>query len=283
MRFTEIIDSAFSLYRRHFQLFFWLCTLMFCCDILSMIAFKFLVEGWIVEQIVYIIGSLLTALMFGPMVILASEIYLGHQTTLRQVIQRFLKRVDVYFGCSIIYIVLPVILSLFTESISKFSNGLAAIRFVVSLSGPLITIYLLISWIFYGPVLMIENTTVKGAFSRSRYIVQGKWWSVFWVVIKLLFLMVAILLIFTISFYLLLIMLGLFQIETSFRDVIEQQIRLLIDSDHMPTSLTDWVITVFTTAIGAWMAPIYIISITILYYNRRSQNEGIDKEGDTKL
>ena len=260
MRFTEILDSAFSLYRRHFWLFFWLCTFYFVCEILILIASEFHGNRWIAYFIDPILDSLLTTLMCGLMIIPASEIYLGQQITLRQVIQRYFERVVAYLGCSIIYVLFPNLPDLFPE--------------VVWIIGYPIIIYLLISWIFYGPVLMIENTTAMEAFSRSRDLVHGKWWSVFWNIIKLIFFMLSISLIITISFYMLMHMLGFSQVGTTTWDVITQHLRLLFDLDHTSKSVTDWIIIIFAYAIDVWLTPIYAISITILYFNQRSQKRG---------
>ena len=282
MRFTEILDSAFSLYRRHFRLFFWLCTLSFVCEILILIASEFHGNGWIAYFIDPILDSLLTALMCGLMIILASEIYLGQQITLRQVIQRYFERVVAYLGCSIIYVLFPYLPDLFPESETVTSTGLTLIMLVVWIIGYPIIIYLLICWIFYGPVLMIENTTAMKAFGRSRYLVHSKWWSVFWNIIKLLFFMLSISFIITISFSMLMHILGFSQIGTTTWDVITQHLRLLFDLDHTSKSVTDWIITIFAYAIDVWLTPIYAISITILYFNQRSQKEDFDNEGEAK-
>ena len=73
-------------------------------------------------------------------------------------------------------------------------------------------------------------------------------------------------------------LLGFFQVETSLRDVIEQRLPLLIDPDHTPTSIVEWMITIFNIAISAWMTPIYAISITILYYEHHSNKENLHIE-----
>ena len=274
MRFTEILDGAFSLYRRHFRLFFWLCTFYFVCETLRMIVSEFLVNEWIAFFIDDILYFLLMTLMCGLVIIPASEIYLGQQITLRQVIQRYFERVVAYFGCSIIYVVIWCLPDLISDSGTVTSVGSALFMLVVLIIGIPFIIYLLISWIFYGPVLMIENTTAMRAFGKSGYLIEGKWWRVCWNVIKLLFFMLSISLIITISFVILFQFLGFFQSETSFRDVIEQRLRLLIDPDHTPTSVADWITTIFYTAIEVWLTPIYAISITILYYDLRSQKSG---------
>ena len=163
---------------------------------------------------------------------------------------------------------------LISDSGTVTSVGSALFMLVVLIIGIPFIFYLLISWIFYGPVLMIENTTAKRAFGKSGYLVEGKWWRVCWNVIKLLFFMLSISFIITISFVTLLQLLGFFQSEMSFRDVIEQRLRLLIDPDHTLTSVADWITTIFYTAIEVWLTPIYAISITILYYDLRSQKSG---------
>ena len=136
-----------------------------------------------------------------------------------------------------------------------------------------IVLYLFIYWFFYPHVLMIENTNAMNAFRRSRYLVHGMWWRVFWHVILLGLLLGAIVFIITNSFVLLLHMFGVIQLETSFWDLIQHQLRLLFTSEYTPTSVTDWMSTIFSTVIEAWITPIYAISITILYFNLRSQKE----------
>ena len=271
MRFTEILDSAFSLYRRHYRLFFWLNILNFVCSILLIIVFEFPDNKRIPDFFDRIISSLSFTLICGLMIIMASEIYLGQQITFKQMIQRYLKQFVAYFGCSIIYVLLPILPDLFPDSDTVTSTGLTIIMIVVWIIGYPIIFYLLICWIFYGPVLLIENKTIIEVFRRSRYLVYGKWWRVFWNVIKLLFFMLSINLIITISFVILLQMFGFFESEMSFRDVINQQLRLLFVPDHTPTSVADWIITIFDTAIDVWLTPIYAISITILYFDHCSQ------------
>ncbi|RKU27351.1 hypothetical protein C6497_11415 [Candidatus Poribacteria bacterium] len=280
MHFTEIVDTAFSLYRRHFRIFFWLTTFYFVFDILIVIGFHFIGNGKVFDLMEQITNSLLYTLMCGLMIILASEIYLSQQITLRQVIQRFLERIYPYLCCSIIYVVTLHLPQLLPESETVTSIGLTSISLILIIlvvyifSGPII-FYLIINWIFYGPVLMIENTTAMHAFSRSRYLIHGMWWRTFWKVFQLLIFMLVIYFIILLSFVILLQLLGFFQSETSFWEVIQKQLRLLITSEYTPTSVTDWITTIFSTAINAWITPIYAISITILYFNHRSQKENI--------
>ena len=236
---------------------------------LSYIVFEFPDNRRIPVLLDEIISFLPFTLICGLMIILASEIYLNQQITYKQMIQLYLKRLVAYLSCSIIYVVFPFLPELFPESGTVTSTGLTVIMLVVRIIGYPIIFYLLICWLFYGPLLMIENTTAMEAFVRSRHLVRGKWWRVFWNIIKLLFITLSINFIITISFVILLQMLGFFESVMSFREVIEQKLRLLIVPDYTPTSVADWMVTIFDTVIGVWLSPIYAISITILYYEHR--------------
>ena len=268
LRFTEILDGAMSLYRQHFRLFFGVSALYFVCDTLIQVAFAYLEKVWAADFLYGVVNSLFSTLAIGVMIIPAAGIYLGRQITFWQVIRRYLDRLLPYFVCSVIYIVISDYPMYLPESKTRWP---AVIHLAAIFIGYPVVIYFLIAWILYGPVLMGEQTTAMEAFGRSRSLVRGSWWRVCGVGVSLFILVLAIIFIFTISFTMLLRLLGLFQADTPIYDFIEQELtQMLTPNQTPPISVVGWVILIFSVGISAWVTPIYAIGITRLYFNKKT-------------
>ena len=275
LRFTEILDGAFSLYRQHFRLFFGLSTLYWVCDTLREIACVYLPKGGAVYFLYHIGNSLFLALAYGLLIIPASELYCGQQITFRQVTHRYFDRLIPYLGYSVIYVMFVNTAELLEAVKTVLPSRTPFLLIVVEYA---VVIYFLVVWILYGPVLMVETKGNK-AFTRSRSLIRGSWWRVFGVSIGLLILMEAIILIFMISLHILLMIFGLLPIEDLTWKSILQYFHEA-PMPQIPTSVVGWIWMILDLCIYAWVTPIYAIGITLLYFSIRSEKETHKSEAD---
>ncbi len=273
--FTEIIDTAFSHLLKHFKLFSGLCLIYVVCDSLNLLFFSLFVEESADSVFYDIINSLLLTLACGFFIIPVSEIHLGRQLTILGVLQRYKDRFFAYLACSILFLFLNSAYMLLPVISSQFGRP----PFILLLLGILFFIYLIISWLLYGPAFWFENTMSMEALGRSRALVKQKWWYVCGVFLGVLTLNSAILFVLSVSFALILILFGLS--ETGFLDVTLRDLFLFVTKDGSPISLYDWLMSFYNIVISALVTVVYSNVITLLYFNLRIQKEAFDIEART--
>lgn len=281
MRLTDILDTAFSLYRRHFELFLVIAAIYFGLDLLREGLLIFLIgnANQEFENVFLLVDEFIENLIYtmacGVMVAASSEIYLGRHITIQMASQRLINKFFPYLSCSLVYLTPITILSIISESDVYMS---AAVTLFVLFPGYLVVTYILIAWIFYGPVIMVENGT-SPPLSRSRAIVRGSWWQVLGAFLGILIFLIVIAGILTFSMGLLSALFGLFG-SGSLGETVEFVINSIFNTD-VPKSLSSMIMRFLELGAGAFVAPIHAISITLLYFDRRIRDEGFDIEART--
>lgn len=275
MGFGGILDTALSLYRNNFRFFLAIISIY-----IVWIGLQEAVVVWLLEisnisnldNLISDVEGLLDNLVYmfcvGVLVIASDKIYLGKPLTFRVALQQFRSQFPVYFGSSLLFLLPSTILTLDSIDIST-------LRGLLVLSLPFLCVFY-ISWIFYGPVVLLEGFTVMEAFGRSRILVRGTWMRVCGITLAILLLQIGVYYIFGGSLGVIFTLLGIGQ-EGSLMEVIGDMLRLKY-VDIRPTSLDSLIMYTVYLGSDAFTLPIYAIGLTLLYFDLRIRKEGFDIE-----
>ena len=330
MRFGEILDTTFNLYRKHFLLFLGVIVLYFCGILVEYLFGRFLPEFSGKNFVVDLIDMPFTLISMGGIIIATATIYLsGHITSgnaLKQVRHLFwhvlvcsvvwsvafdISRISVVFpifsvinpitpwtpGSSVdtdplirlpymlaflrlvsmpfsIYLQTPL-WHIFTFLLFSFivKSGLLWIQWILLAFAPFST-YFAVRWTFATTVVLLEKPPIRRAFERSSVLTRGRWWRVWGVLISFSVLTFAVQRILegTVGFILVLTRLvG----ATSPMDILRWMVMYTpLDADPLFYTIMMW--TGF--AVITLIFPIWVIGITLLYFDLRVRKEGFGIE-----
>ena len=213
MRFTDILDGTFSLYRNYFRLFFQLALVYFatklCLGLLSRFVFSNLVPSLDVADLVLkiplegtlrthatvflvLVSSLFTGFVDNVVLLLiisglgfaGASCYLGRTITPADVFRQGFRRFWPLFGYIIIWYPLdtfglwwvsriPIIIYL-DPGLYFVQMGFLWMTFI----GTPLAIYLGIRWGFGALPILFEGASLATALRRSSELVRGTWWRV---------------------------------------------------------------------------------------------------------
>ena len=114
-----------------------------------------------------VIGFVAWVLVGSAMVIAVAQHYTGREVDIGECLYRAWSRV----------------LSLLVAYIPLFLALAVALALAFIIIGIPLFFYLLVSWIFAGPAIMIEGRPPIDALRRSHALVKGSWWRVFGIVV----------------------------------------------------------------------------------------------------
>ncbi len=260
MGFGEILDTAFSLYRKHFSLFLGLVSFSAFGELTVHLFMDFSVS-FFSRYFLLGIGMVIFAVTFstigiGGIVIGTGTAYLGEETTIRSIFQRTIQRFWQLLGCLLLWWLV--------------TGGLA-----LTIIGIPFAIYFAVRWgLFLGPV-MFENPKVSNALRRSSELVKETWWKMFGMLLALLLFSTLIHMILEISIGFILILTNLGG-EIGFIDILEWG--LLSEPFENSTPFFSAILFAIHLCVYAVSFPIWIIGIALLYFNQRIRKEGFDIE-----
>lgn len=260
MGFGEILDTAFSLYRKHFSLFLGLVAFSVFGELTVHLFIDFSVS-FFSRYFLLGIGMVIFAVTFftigiGGIVIGTGTAYLSEEITIRSVLQRSIQRFWQLLGCLLLWWLV--------------SGGLA-----LTIIGIPFAIYFAVRWgLFLGPV-MFEDTKVSNALRRSSELVKGRWWQMFGMLLALLLFSTLVHMILEISIGFILIFTNLGG-EVGFIDILEWG--LLSEPFENSTPFFAAILFAIHLCVYAVTFPIWIIGIALLYFNQRIRKEGFDIE-----
>ena len=275
MGFGDILDTALSLYRNNFRFF-----LAIIFIYIVWIGLQEAVVVWLLkisntshfDNLISDVEGLLDNLVYmfcvGVFVIASSKIYLGRPLTFRVALQQFRSQFSIYFGSSLLFLMPYAILTL--DSI-----GMLTLRGLILLSLPFLCV-LYISWVFYGPAVLLEGFTAIEAFGRSRSLVRGTWGRVCGIIVAILLLEIGVYYILGGSLGVVFALLGIVQ-DGSLMETIDDLLRLKY-VDIRPTSLDSLIMYIVYLGWDAFTLPIYAIGVTLLYFDLRIRKEAFDIE-----
>ncbi|RKU09523.1 hypothetical protein C6501_15135 [Candidatus Poribacteria bacterium] len=254
------MDTVFSLYRKHFSLFLGLVAfsvfgelaLHLFTDFSDFFFFRYLLLG---------IGMVIFAVTFstigvGGIVIGTGATYLGEEITIRSIFQRTIQRFWQLLGSTILWWLVV--------------GGLA-----LTLIGIPFAIYFAVRWgLFLGPV-MFEKPAASNALRRSSELVKGAWWQMFGMLLAIFLFSTLVHMILEISIGFILILTDLGG-EIGFIDILEWG--LFSEPFENSTPFFSAVLLAIHLCVSAVSFPIWIIGISLLYFNQRIWKEGFDIE-----
>ena len=290
MGFADILDSMFSLYRRHFRLFAIICGVYFVWELSTYLLigiFGMLAPGsdrfsapMLIVFVLSLISRVVMIFVKGGLVFGSAQAFLGMpvtpKATFEQVKQRFLP----FLGSHLLY-------------------GIIVGLLVITLIGIPFALFLGFRWIFYSLAAIFEEKPAVSALKRSGELVKGGWWRVFGIMLGIFLLVSVIESIPGIS-------VSFVEGLRSGREVDEDLLEESIPVDEDPLELLKrssvdifWSMLGFMSAprIATWsdlvsyvirrcfslaftclMLPFSIIGATLVYFDRRIRKEGFDIE-----
>lgn len=260
MRFEDILDTTFSLYRKHFFLFLGLVAF----SLLSELALHFLgdfSEFFLDRSSLLGVAIVLIAITFliigtGGIVLGSGATYLCENVTIHSVLQRTMDRFWRLLGCFLLWL-------------------LVVAGLTVTVIGIPFAIYFAVRWGLFLGTIMFEKPVISIALKRSSELVEGMWWRVFGMLLAILLLSTMVHSIIEISIGFILIATNLVS-EVDFIDILEWG--LFGGSFEGVTPFFYVISVVIHLGVYAISFPIWIIGITLLYFNQRIRKEGFDIE-----
>ncbi len=275
----EILDTTFSLYRKHFLLFLGIITVYFFGSLVTYSLEGFLQDSNLKNLVSHLVNIPLALLSMGGIIVATAAIYSGRPITstfaLKQTSRRFWHLLGGYLLWTTIILVIPIIVPLLIL-LAFITRGIPSVSILfVLFAFSLFSIYFAVRWGFVFEVLLLEKTNVQNAFKRSGELVRGTWWRVFGLLVLILLLSVAIHYIFEIS-------LGTIFILTKmaggidFKELIQWSV---MEEDLGSSNLIFYAIMTCTDLIlKTLIFPIWVIGIVLLYFDLRIRKEGFDIE-----
>ncbi len=264
MRFTDLLDAAFSLYRNHFGLFLGISA-VYCLPHIVFSAFPIWME-LLCDMFVDIICS-------GGLVYASAEAYLRRRISVRAAFRRVKDRMWPYLGSTFLYLL--VLFALYGLLYVGFELlGIDKlllndeIEFLIVFP---ITVSFMARWGFYAQTVLVEETSARDALRRSSELVKGAWWRVFGMMFGIILLSNVIELVLQISSAL------IFALSGIAGEVDLMEMREVLWHNHTVEGVYH-VWHVMTSAIETLTKPIAYIGFTLLYFDRRFRKEGFDIE-----
>ena len=277
MRTGEILDTTFSFYRKHFLLFLGIAAVHFFGSLV-----KYSLEGVFSNSglpriIPNFVNIPFVIVSMGAVIVATATIYLGGNITSTDALQQTLRRFWHLLACHLIWVfvaTIPFISMIFLVPFMLQGPSLESILFIPLSLAPF-SIYFAVRWGFVAETLLLEKTNIPNAFKRSSELVRSTWWRVFGMFVLILLLSAAI-------HYILEISLGTIFVlakvagGTDLKTIIQWAV---METELGSGSLLFYAIMTSTDLIlKTFIFPIWIIGITLLYFDQRIRKEGFDLE-----
>ena len=136
--------------------------------------------------------------------------------------------------------------------------------------------FYLVCWVFYGPVVLLEEPIAVQALGRSKRLVRGTWRRVFGIVLAITLFSLAIDYILGSSFGVILAMFGVIR-DGSLMETVTSLFGMKYIVDR-PTSMVSLIMYLIYRAVETFTLPIHAIGVTLLYFDLRIRKEGFDLE-----
>ncbi|MDE0424874.1 MAG: hypothetical protein OXN25_08410 [Candidatus Poribacteria bacterium] len=255
IRFTDILDGMFSLYRRHFRLFAQIAAIAIFADLIGHVFLDFISENFLSFATIIIITFPLSIVSIGGVVVATAACYSEEPITARAALQQVGQRFFPLLVSAVLWCLVVVVLG-------------------ITVIGIPFAIYFAVRWGFFVETLLLEGISVRNALKRSSELVSGVWWRVCGMLLAVILISVAIHAVFEISFGVILILSGAAD-GVDLMDIIEWG--TIGSSVFGPDNLMLYLLTTGVhLAISVITFPIWVIGVTLLYFNQRIQKEGFD-------
>ena len=275
MGFAEILDTTFSLYRKHFRLFLRIIALYFGLSLLQECAFTFLFDNSF-DFLNAVTDCVIIALAGGGLVAASSTLYLNGWTTMRKTWQQLRNRFFAYFigflpWGFVVFVLLVCISALFATP-----YRIGKVIFLVSVFP--VALYFTTAWSFWGFAILIEGKSARAALKRSRQLVKNTWWRVCGITLAIYFLGLAMFVVILFSWDTLMWFTDPAETEHPLEAIWQWPLdepREEIDFFTDPWGILLWF--VIRTSISL-VLPIPVIGSMLLYFDLRIRKEAFDLE-----
>ena len=270
MGFTDILDATFSLYRSHLRTFLGVAVIFPFAELCLQLSMDFpqLVPQVFLRIVITITSSLvLTIVGTGGIVMVTAMCYLEKQTTSRDALHRVLQQFFPLIGCTLLW----------TLTVAVLAVPLVGIPFAIYFAvGIPFAIYFAVRWGFFVETVLLERKPVRAALRRSGELVQDMWWRVCGMFLAFFLLSSAIHTVLEVSLGFIFVLSGVVD-GVDLVDILRWAISG--DSVFGPDDLVLYTITTgIHLLLSVFTFPIWIIGITLLYFNQRIRKEGFDLE-----
>ena len=271
MGFSDILDAIFSLYRKHFLLFLGILTLYFLGTVVEYSLETFLSSSRLKDIVVRLAGAPFMLVSIGGTILAAAAIYLNQPTTSSDALKQTLRRFVPICVCQVLWtLAWGTVFILVAFTIPQEIE----LTLAILIAGIPFSIYFAVRWVFVIEIVLLENPSVGYAFKRSSELVRGTWWRVYRILFLILLLSSAIHYIFEISFGLILSLTELAD-ETTLENIIQWSI---LEEPLNSSPLFYAIMSCIDLLLRTFIAPIWVIGITLLYFDLRIRKEGFDIE-----
>ena len=314
MRFAEILDTTFSLYREHFLLFLGIISVDFFGSSVAYLLGRFLPNFFLKDFVTNLASMPFTLVSMGGIIVATATVYFGGHITSRAALKQaghwfwhmlacqlpwgFVFEIPrMGFGYLIVFVIdLEFTLLLFVSVLLSvpfsirlpirlggiiFSSvylvllrrGLMWVQFIPVVLAPF-SVYFAVRWLFTTTAVLLERIPIRSAFGRSSELTRGRWWRVWGVLISFSVLSFAIQRIIEIAVGFILILTRLVGAASSMDIIKWLVIYTPIDVDPLFLTIMMWVGFV----VRALIFPIWVIGITLLYFDLRIRKEEFEIE-----
>ena len=289
MGVAELLDTTFSLYRKHFWTF--LCISAGSCPALLIMISTFLLEDSIGSGAEVAIWIATIAVFWGisifvvsGLVLASAEAYLGRRIRIGAVLRQGRHRFWQCFAGSLLFVLLAVFV-IFISAIPSVLFITALLGDAEDVVGPLflllivafVTGWFIAYWCFFAAAVLVEGKSMRDGIGRTGELIRGTWWWVVGVMFAILLLHFALGYIFRIAVGFLLSLTEVVGVM-AFLQTINLTTLWQLLSTRPELSLSYILIFLINLGIDTFTAPIWVIGGTLLYFNQRIRKEGFDIE-----
>lgn len=297
--FGELLDTIFSLYRTHFLSFFGIASGYFI-TIALMISIAFLDDSigrgvrvaiW-VPVFIGIFG--ISIFVVSRLVFAGAQACLGNRISVGEVLRQGKQQFLPYFVGSFLFGVITIfcvflsgfvlaslIMSYIRSSIGTDGIEIVTVNAILRVFAPLLMVgiigFFITYWSFFVSATLLEGTSMRVGFRRSRALIRGRRWRVIGTVIAIFLLAFAIGFILRTVFAFLFVLIGLEGVG-NFREIVQWMALWELPTELSELRLSYALMYLINLGIDTFTMPIWVIGFTRLYFDQRIRKEGFDIE-----
>ncbi len=297
--FGELLDTIFSLYRTHFLSFFGIASGYFMA-IALMISITFLDDSvarsvrvaiW-VPIVIAVLG--ISIFVVSRLVFAGAQACLGNPISVGEVLRQGRRQFLPYLVGSFLFGVITIfcvflssfvlaslIISYIRSSIGTNGIEIGILNFILRIFAPLIIVgiigFFITYWSFFVSATLLEETSMRVGFRRSRALISGRRWRIIGTVIAIFLLAFAIGFILRTVFAFLFVITGLEGVG-NFRETVQWMALWELPTELSELRLSYALMYLINLGIDTFTMPIWVIGFTRLYFDQRIRKEGFDIE-----
>ena len=298
--FGEILDTIFSLYRTHFLSLLGIASGYFMTiAIVISIVFLATSAGWSVRASIWVpiviaIFVGLSLFVVSRLVFAGAEACLGNPISVGAVLRQGRQQFLPYFVGSFLFGIITIfcvllsgfVLGLLMMSYIRSTIGtggveVGTVNFILRILVPLLMVgivgFFITYWSFFVSATLLEGTSMRVGFRRSRELISGRRWRVMGTVIAIFLLSFAIGFILRTVFAFLLFFRGL-EGAGNFLEVVQWMALWELPTQLSELRLSYALMYLINSGIDTFTMPIWVIGFTRLYFDQRIRKEGFDIE-----